>query len=140
MNQQQDPMPYKNGEVCQHDRLKRQCDECWLQWENEDLRTAIELLAVEVAWRRKVGYCPNEVFESVSNNQTCRTALTDAGCSPVEMQDRKDTIIAALQAEVRAWRECRLWTDDNGNWKWYDTATSKLPEATNALNALENKP
>ena len=105
MNQQQDRMPYKNGEVCEHDRLKRQCDECWLQWENEDLRTAMELLAVEVAWRRKVGYCPNEVFESVSNNQTCRTALTHAGCSPVEMQDRKDTIIAALEAEVRAWRD-----------------------------------
>ena len=39
--------------------------------------------------------------------------------------------LSALRNEVRAWRECRLWTDDNGNWKWYDTATSKLTEETN---------
>lgn len=78
-----------------------------IERENEDLRTAMELLAVEVAWRRKVGYCPNQAFENVSNNQTCRTALTDAGCSPVEMQDRKDTIIAVLRAEVIAWRDWR---------------------------------
>jgi hypothetical protein len=68
--------------------------------EIQDLRTAMELLAVEVAWRRKFGYCPNEVFENVNNNQTCRTALTDAGCSPVEMQDRKDTIIADPNAWI----------------------------------------
>lgn len=51
--------------------------------ELEALRTAVELLATEVAWRRKVGFCPNEAYEAVSNNQTCRTALTDAGHKPV---------------------------------------------------------
>ena len=46
--------------------------------------------------------------------------------------------LEALRNEVKAWRECRLWTDDNGNWKWYDTATTKLFEQTNALGALED--
>lgn len=45
----------------------------------------------------------------------------------------------ALRNEVKAWRECRLWTDDYGNCKWYDSATKKLFEETNALNALESE-
>ena len=48
-----------------------------------DLQTAVELLATEVAWRRKVGFCPNEAYEAVSNNQTCRTVLSHAECKPV---------------------------------------------------------
>jgi len=46
---------------------------------------------------------------------------------------RLEADIDVLRAEVKAWRECRLWTDDNGNWKWYDTATSKLIEETNKV-------
>jgi hypothetical protein len=45
--------------------------------------------------------------------------------------------LSALRNEVRAWRECRLWTDDNGNWKWYDTATSRLTEATNKALGIQ---
>ncbi len=111
--------------------------------EIEDLRTAMELLAVEVAWRRKVGYCPNEVFENVSNNQTCRTALTDAGCSPVAMQDRKDTIIAALQAEVKAWREqlAVFQSTFPGQPERYAAVlkVNEMRKATDSANALEKQ-
>lgn len=43
-----------------------------------ELRSAIEAFASEVAFRRKVGYCPDWAFERVSNNQICRTAITHA--------------------------------------------------------------
>lgn len=46
--------------------------------ENEELRNALEAFASEVAFRRKVGYCPDWAFERVSNNQICRTAITHA--------------------------------------------------------------
>jgi len=45
--------------------------------------------------------------------------------------------LSALRNEVRAWRECRLWTDDNGNWKWYNTATSRLTEETNKALGIQ---
>lgn len=46
--------------------------------ENEELRNAIEAFAGEVAFRRLYGYCTDQAFERVSNNQICRTAITHA--------------------------------------------------------------
>lgn len=46
--------------------------------EIEELRNAIEAFASEVAYRRLLGYCPEQAFERVSNNQICRTAITHA--------------------------------------------------------------
>jgi peptidoglycan/xylan/chitin deacetylase (PgdA/CDA1 family) len=48
-----------------------------------------------------------------------------------EVKQLQDAV-RALAAEVKAWRECRLWTNDSGDWKYYDTATIKLTESTNA--------
>lgn len=39
------PMPCAFGEVCQHGKLKRQCDVCHLEWEVHTLRAANLLLS-----------------------------------------------------------------------------------------------
>ena len=52
-------MPYKHGEICEHDSLKRKCDVCWLQWEKDEWQkralqaeSDASTLATEVlAWR-----------------------------------------------------------------------------------------
>lgn len=45
-------MPYNHGEVCEHDKLKRQCDDCRNEWEIARLRKRIAVLQAEVrAWR-----------------------------------------------------------------------------------------
>jgi len=52
-------MPYKHGEICEHDILKRKCDVCWLQWEKDEWQKRAlqaerdrDVLAAELrAWR-----------------------------------------------------------------------------------------
>jgi len=46
--------------------------------EIEELRTALEAFASEIAFRRSLGYCPDWAFERVTNNQICRTAISHA--------------------------------------------------------------
>jgi cell division protein FtsB len=54
-----------------------------LSQENNDLRSALEAFASEVAFRRLNGFCPESAFDQVSNNQICRTAITHASSKSV---------------------------------------------------------
>jgi uncharacterized coiled-coil DUF342 family protein len=47
--------------------------------EIDELREALEAFAAEVCHRRMFGVARDNIFERVSNNQICRTALTHAG-------------------------------------------------------------
>jgi hypothetical protein len=37
-------MPFKHGEVCEHDKLKRQCDECFMAWTNAKQQVRLDKL------------------------------------------------------------------------------------------------
>lgn len=76
-----------------------------------------------------------EIAKNLSNN--IDSALFEQyGAEWKRRAEQAEADRKVLAEELRAWRECRLWTDDNGNWKWYDTNTSRLTEATDASGAL----
>jgi hypothetical protein len=52
--------------------------------ENDELRVALQAFANEICQRRMFGFVQDAVFEAVSNNQLCRTALTDTGYKGVK--------------------------------------------------------
>jgi len=84
-----EPMPFKHGEVCEHETLKRKCDVCHLQWENAlnaasitALEEAVRVLAIAadtpMAW--KLRDCPEcqKIRDDIANNPIAAEAVRKA--------------------------------------------------------------
>ena len=55
MNKREETRSYDFGEICEHDKLKRQCDNCWHAWELQQKDKIIAILRAEVLAARQLG-------------------------------------------------------------------------------------